>query len=122
MKRHKHEWKEIGQTYTSDVNTLISWCRACGALIYSRTARDYKEWIVRTKSDVVRSKPTIGPIPDLSEFLGKSCCRLPCGRACRVDAVNHADRKLRIHDPSVWTGWVSERAFLKKWKCAGWNC
>jgi hypothetical protein len=46
-RRHRHDWKEIGQTYTRGTPTLIDWCRGCGALKYERTAGDYREWTVR---------------------------------------------------------------------------
>ena len=47
--RHKHDWKEIGQTYTRGTRTLIDWCGRCGALRFSRTAGDYRERVVRPK-------------------------------------------------------------------------
>lgn len=48
-KRLGHDWGEMGQTYTLDTPTLIYWCRLCGTLKFSRTAGDYKEWVVRPK-------------------------------------------------------------------------
>lgn len=53
----------------------------------------------------------------LDRLVGCSCCRLPCGRICRVEAVDNTARRIKIVDPARWTGWVTERRFLSEWKC-----
>ena len=51
MNRHKHDWKDVGQTYTGGLptRTAIDWCRGCGSLKYRRSAWDYREWTVRAR-------------------------------------------------------------------------
>jgi hypothetical protein len=52
---------------------------------------------------------------DLNRLVGKHCWRLPHGRTCYVVEANNETRKLKIQDPSVWTGWITEKRFRKQW-------
>jgi hypothetical protein len=54
-------------------------------------------------------------LPSLKRFVGQTCWRLPCGRHCRVVAVDDVRRMLKINDPSIWTGWITEDNFHDKW-------
>ena len=44
VRRCRHNWEDIGQTFTRDTPTTIEWCELCGGLKFSRTAWDYKTW------------------------------------------------------------------------------
>lgn len=50
----------------------------------------------------------------MSEWVGRSCKRLPSGRICKV--IDWKTGYVKVHDPGArWKGWIAVKVFLTQW-------